>query len=70
MKQLLNDDWMKLKFIGNLKTSPNQKAFAYSVASTNLDKNRYDTNIHVFDGERHFQLTWMNKESVAIWLDD
>ena len=45
---------MKLKFIGNLKTSPNKKAFAYSVASTNLDKNRYDTNIHVFDGERHY----------------
>lgn len=70
MQQLLNDDWTKLKFIGNLKTSPNRKAFAYSVASTNLDKNRYDTNIHVFDGERHYQLTGMNKESVAIWLDD
>lgn len=70
MEQLKLNDWTKIQFIGNLKTSPSQKAFAYSVASTNLDKNRYDTNIHVFDGQRHYQLTGMNKESVAVWLDD
>lgn len=70
MKQMQLDDWMKIKFIGNLKSSPNQKAFAFSVASTNLDKNRYDVNIHVYDGQRQYQLTGTNKESVAVWIDD
>ena len=70
MQKLQYDDWMKIKFIGNLKTSPSQSAFAFSVASTNLDKNRYDVNIHVYDGERQYQLTGTNKESVALWIND
>ena len=70
MEKITLDYWLKLKFIGNLKTSPNQKRFSFSVSSTNLKKDKYESNIWVKDENRLFQLTGMNQESFSIWLDD
>ena len=70
MEKITLDYWLKFKFIGNLKTSPNQKRFSFSVTSTNLKKDKYESNIWVKDDSRIFQLTGMNQESYSIWLDD
>lgn len=70
MEKITLDYWLKFKFIGNLKTSPNQKRFSFSVTSTNLKKDKYESNIWVKDDSRFFQLTGMNQESYSIWLDD
>ena len=70
MEKITLDYWLKFKFIGNLKTSPNQKRFSFSVSSTNLKKDKYESNIWVKDENRLFQLTGMNQESFSIWLDD
>lgn len=70
MEKITLDYWLKFKFIGNLKTSPNQKRFSLSVTSTNLKKDKYESNIWVKDDSRFFQLTGMNQESYSIWLDD
>lgn len=70
MEKITLDYWLKFKFIGNLRTSPNQKRFSFSVTSTNLKKDKYESNIWVKDDSRFFQLTGMNQESYSIWLDD
>lgn len=70
MEKITLDYWLKFKFIGNLKTSPNNKRFSFSVTSTNLKKDKYESNIWVKDDSRFFQLTGMNQESYSIWLDD
>ncbi len=70
MEKITLDYWLKFKFIGNLKTSPNQKRFSFSVSSTNLKKDKYESNIWVSDENRVYQLTGMNQESYSVWLDD
>ena len=70
MEKIALDHWLKFKFIGNLKTSPNQKSFSFSVATTDLKKDKYESNIWVKDENRLIQLTGMNQESFSIWLDD
>ena len=70
MEKIALDHWLKFKFIGNLKTSPNQKRFSFSVATTDLKKDKYESNIWVKDENRLIQLTGMNQESFSIWLDD
>lgn len=70
MEKITLDYWLKFKFIGNLRTSPNRKRFSFSVSSTNLKKDKYESNIWVKDENRMYQLTGMNQESASIWLDD
>jgi dipeptidyl aminopeptidase/acylaminoacyl peptidase len=70
MEQIKQDHWLKFKFIGNLKSSPNNKRISYSVTSTNLKKDSYESNIWIMDENRNYQLTGMNQESKSIWLDD
>jgi dipeptidyl aminopeptidase/acylaminoacyl peptidase len=70
MEQIKLDHWLKFKFIGNLKSSPNNKRISYSVTSTNLKKDNYESNIWIMDENRNYQLTGMNQESKSIWLDD
>lgn len=70
MEKITLDFWLKFKYIGNLKTSPNQKRFSFSVSSTNLKKDKYESNIWISDEDRVYQLTGMNQESYSVWLDD
>lgn len=58
------------KFMSSFTQNPSYSQAAYVVTHTNLEKNRYESDIYLFDGQHHKMMTHSGKETQVSWLDD
>lgn len=69
MRNLKLDEFTKYKFLSGLDLSPQGKYACFAVHSCNLEDNKYDSNLWLYNvaSNNYFQLTGLNKESSFIW---
>jgi dipeptidyl aminopeptidase/acylaminoacyl peptidase len=60
----------EFKFLSALTETEDQSIAAYVVSHVNLDKNRYESDIYLFDGNEHKIMTHTGKETQLSWLDN
>lgn len=72
MKKLDIQDFINYRFPFELCASPDKRRCAFTVSRPNLEKNRYDYTLYLFDRETRgvTQLTHMGAERGIVWLDD
>jgi len=58
------------KTISSLIQSPSYTQAAYVLSHTNLEKNRYDSDIYLFDGVTHKMMTHTGKETQVRWFNE
>lgn len=65
-------DFAKFRFISNIRFNKEGKYLCYVVHKGNVEKNKYNSNLWVYDleNERNYQLTGGNKENNFIWSED
>lgn len=66
------DDIAKIQTIGDVKLSPYGRHVAYTLKSTNLKENRYETDLYTIslDGEEPIRITEEGKTGVFDWSPD
>lgn len=71
MKNLKLDDLTKYKFLSNLDLSPNGKFACFAVHESNVEENKYDSNLWLYNLEKKnlYKFTSFNRESMYIWLE-
>ncbi len=72
MNKLTIDYFKNYKFPHSLKLSNKDNLLAYSLTSVNMEENKYDTNIWIYnlDQDKHYQLTNSNKDGAFQFLDN
>jgi len=72
MKSLRLDDFTKYRFLSDVKYSPNGKYACFVVHNSELEENKYSSNLWLYDVEEgsYSQLTSLNNEKSYIWMDD
>ncbi len=69
-KQLQINDFLTFKYLSSLKSNPSHTKLAYIVATANETNNEYDRAIHIYDGQKSKQMTFLKKENNVEWLND
>ena len=66
------DDIAEIKFLSNVKYSPDGKHVCFAVHQGDLEENTYNSNLWLstVQDDCYFQLTSFNEESLFIWLND
>ncbi len=72
MERIKIDDFTKYKFLSGLKHSPEGSKLAFIVHESNVEDNKYSSNIYLMDveSEKYFQLTSFDSERSFLWLDE
>jgi len=72
MESVKLDDFLKYKFISNFLFSPNGETGAFVVHESDLEENKYNSNIWTIDRKtkKIKKLTSLNEEKSFIWLDN
>lgn len=70
MKQLTTQSFLDFRFIGNLKSAPNHKHYAYVVAKAHLEKNEYHHTLYISDSNGMTKLMNLKKNQGFVFLDD
>lgn len=70
MNKISVDEFCNFKFLSNIEFSPDGSRCCFVVTSADKEKNCYNSNIYVREGETVKQLTSGNKERSFIFLDN
>lgn len=72
MRKLKLDEFIKYKFLSGIKLSPNSRYAGFAVHESNLEENKYHSNLWLYDMETRnaLRLTTFNKEADFIWHSD
>ncbi len=62
-------DFLKYRFLSNIKYAPGGKAAAFTVSNCNESENSYESRLWLYDGSLR-QLTDLGKERSFIWEDE
>lgn len=71
MENLKLDDFTKYKFLSRLNLSPKGNFACFAVHEPNVEENKYDSNLWLYDLEsnKHYKLTSFNREANYTWLE-
>lgn len=69
-KQLPLGQLSKFKYLSNLQANPSKNKAAFTLATTNLEKNQYERSIWLFQNEKVKPLTTSGKDLSFLWDDD
>lgn len=72
MENIKADDFLKYKFLSNIKLSKDGKHACFAVYKSNFEENNYLSDLWLYNTEedKYFKLTSSGQESSFIWLDD
>lgn len=72
MENIKIDDFLKYKFLSNIKLSKDGKHACFAVYGSNFEENSYLSDLWLYNTEedKYFKLTSSGQESSFIWLDD
>ena len=69
MEQLNLNDFLRYRFLSQVKYAPDGKRAAFVVSSSNEEENSYESRLYLYDGQIR-QLTDMGRENSFLWLTD
>jgi dipeptidyl aminopeptidase/acylaminoacyl peptidase len=72
MENVKIDDFAKFKFLSGVKHSPDGKHACFIIHQANLEENKYNSNLWIFDvkEESYYQLTAASSERSFLWMDN
>ena len=70
MKKVAIDDFARIRRLSDLTASPDGTRAAVTVNTANLDKNRYENSIWLYEDGRMRRLTGGTDGKKPLWLDD
>ncbi len=70
MKRISMDAFLNFRFLGNLKSSPEETRFAFLAAQANLDKNAYHHTLYIGDTSRVDKLMKLKKNQDFLFLNE